>query len=294
MSASGPGCASASAASTDSGVLRKCARLETWVRARPTTSSLCWISELSSVASGSISVGNRPSSRRALPSRICASASLTRRSGCRPMRTCNRMATIRPPPSRRKDQNSVVLNSEIWRSTLRHIAGHHEGIVAIAALRGRQVHPPGHHPQILSFRAFGAAPGQRTLARFIEWHDLPVEQRARNLSAAGASPDLVIEAGIDAVEIVIEEAALQHHAAIGIGLRGRNEAVHVGGQRGIQGILRRHAERVGQHGAAHHQSQQRPDRRRRDQARGEGLKPQPACRPVSDLQESSQARAPSE
>ena len=122
-------CASASPASTDSGVLRKCARLETWVRARPTTSSLCWIRELSSVASGAISVGKLPSSRRASPSRMRASASLTRRSGSRPTRTCTRMAAIRPRPSSRNDQNRVVLNSARLAVHRRHVAGHQEGVI---------------------------------------------------------------------------------------------------------------------------------------------------------------------
>ena len=82
-SASGPGWAAASLESTVSGVFRKCARLETCVRARPTTSALCSMRLLSSLASGAISAGNFPSRRRALPSRMRASASLTRRSGCK-------------------------------------------------------------------------------------------------------------------------------------------------------------------------------------------------------------------
>ena len=44
----------ASLASTVSGVFRKCARLATWARARPTTSALCAIRLLSSPASGAI------------------------------------------------------------------------------------------------------------------------------------------------------------------------------------------------------------------------------------------------
>ena len=53
----GPGCAAASLDSTVSGVFRKCARLETCVRARPTTSAVCSIRLLSSPASGAISAG---------------------------------------------------------------------------------------------------------------------------------------------------------------------------------------------------------------------------------------------
>ena len=70
-----------------SGVFRKWARLATWARARPTTSLLCAMRPLSSMASGAISAGNSPSSRRARPSRIRAKASLTARSGCSPTRT---------------------------------------------------------------------------------------------------------------------------------------------------------------------------------------------------------------
>ena len=57
--------------------------------------------------------GNRPTSRRALPSRMRASASRERRSGSSPMRTCTKIAPIRPSPSSTKDQTSMPLKRAI-------------------------------------------------------------------------------------------------------------------------------------------------------------------------------------
>ena len=73
-----PPSARASLSITASGVFSECARLPTWVRDRSTMRRLFSISALVSLASGSISVGNRPPSRCAVPSRTFASASRTR------------------------------------------------------------------------------------------------------------------------------------------------------------------------------------------------------------------------
>jgi hypothetical protein len=65
--ASGSCLSRASLVMTLSGVLRACARLPTWVRARSTISRLDWIRALSSCCSGPISVASSPSSLSASP-----------------------------------------------------------------------------------------------------------------------------------------------------------------------------------------------------------------------------------
>jgi hypothetical protein len=67
---------------------------------------------------------------------------------------------------------------------------------------------------------------------------------------------------------VIEEAVGQHHPAIGIGFGRSDQPVHVGLQRSVETVLRRHAKGVGQHRTAQGKPQHGPYRRRRDQAGG--------------------------
>ncbi len=119
-----------------------------------------------------------------------------------------------------------------------------------------------------------------------------------NLHARGAllhRHDLPIEAGIDALETVIEQAGLQHDAAVGIVLGGGDHAVEIVQDGGVEIVLHRRAEGVGQHQPADHQAEHGPHRGGGDQPRGEGIKlRRDLCRQRSDLRGYSQGHAPFE
>ena len=208
------------------------------MRARPTTSSLCSIRELSSVASGAISAGKLPSSRCALAVADARQRFLqpAQRQQADPHLQQDRHHQPQAQQQEGPDQGAV--EGGAFRIHRRQIARHHEGIGArvVRVRRGAdgKFHPPRQHPQMLVFRARRHS-HQLSAPRFCIAGD--VRAPGRTASAKSARPaarpsrlDLVIEPGIDAVELVIDETVLQHHAAIGIGLGGGDQAVHVGRQ----------------------------------------------------------------
>ena len=82
------------------------------------------------------------------------------------MRTCMKMAPIRPRPSSRNDQNRVVLNRAICRSTSAMSPATRKviGAVSLGVCVGRRkLDAPRHDAQMLVVRARALAPGQRAL-----------------------------------------------------------------------------------------------------------------------------------
>ena len=135
------------------------------------------------------------------------------RNGSRPTLTCSRIAATSPRPRSRNDQNKVPLKSCVSAIHRRQIARHQESIARrrCSGVGRWEIHPPRHHPQMLIFRAGGAAPGERAaLSDLVGGIEFP----GRTASAKSARRlwparlDLVIETGIDPVELVIDETVL--------------------------------------------------------------------------------------